>query len=148
MKYEGVYFTNLTNQIDITWGFSKWGNEIHWSGEYWLINMAGHLIKYDGNTFINLGEEAGFKFIDVSIWNGKYWLIGGRGVDNSPKLVKYDGRKFIDLTFEFLIPAQSILEIPPSQVAPTPIQRQLAFIALGIIIALVVIAVVWKKKVK
>jgi len=36
-------------------------------------------------------------------WNGKYWLIGGRdSYSLSPKLVKYSGESFEDLTEKML----------------------------------------------
>lgn len=84
MKYGDGYFTNLTSQIDVTWGFNKWKNDIQWGDDYWLINMGGHLLKYDGNRFIDLGVRDGIKTVDAIGWNGEYWLIGATSRPGAP----------------------------------------------------------------
>lgn len=76
------------------------------NGSYWLISSAlsgeeDRLFKYDGKTWTELSESFHAAVPDIGsggaqslIWNGKYWLIG----DNLGRLVRYDGKKFTDVT--------------------------------------------------
>ncbi len=76
------------------------------NGSYWLISSSlsgeeDRLFKYDGKTWTELSESfraaapsIGLGGAQSLVWNGKYWLIG----DNSGRLVRFDGKKFTDVT--------------------------------------------------
>lgn len=145
MKYGDGYFTNLTDQINVTWGFNKWKNDIQWGSDYWLINMGGHLLKYDGSRFIDVGLREGIKTVDVMAWNGEYWLIGGEKVNDSLVLMKYDGSFFIDLTDEFMRAGQAR---PPSTPSPPPAGYTEAVFAFLILALIAVLVLIWKAKSK
>jgi len=77
-------------------------DKIEWGNRYWLIAKDGQLVKYDGRKLIPIENIPKFETITAVKWNGDYWLIGGRDFDASPKLVKYDGLFFEDLTEKML----------------------------------------------
>jgi len=77
-------------------------DKIEWGDGYWLIAEDGRLVKYDGRVLSQVGDIPEFMSITAIKWNGNYWLIGGRGHTGLPKLVKYDGHSFEDLTEKML----------------------------------------------
>ena len=66
---------------------------------YWLVGTNSGLVKFDGDRVEKIRE--GIIVNDIE-WNGEYWLIGGRGYAGPPKLLRYDGSAFEDLTPELL----------------------------------------------
>jgi hypothetical protein len=73
---------------------------VGWGSKYWLVGTNSGVIKFDGHRVEKIREELIVNDIE---WNGEYWLIGGRdSYSLSPKLVKYSGESFEDLTEKML----------------------------------------------
>jgi hypothetical protein len=94
VKYDGKNFDDLSTFIEE----SRHISDVKWNGKYWLIGGdKGILKKYDG-SFTDLTNEGKFDregSINKIAWNGDYWLITSW---YSPKIKKYDGKTFTDLT--------------------------------------------------
>ncbi len=116
LRYEDGGFTDVTDGIDVTCYPIKCGNDIVWADGHWMINMGGHLLTYDGETFTELMSG-----VAKIVWNGEYWLL----IDSDSSLLRYDGESFTDLTcalrdagtspgrpaWHYLVPALVVLAI-------------------------------------
>ncbi len=103
-SFDGTTWTDLTEQLlsavpnTVTGGLS-----FSWNGSYWLIaHNPGHLVKYDGQTFVDLmpqipNPENNVTIMDME-WNGSYFLFTMLGPANHGRVYKYDGSAFTRLT--------------------------------------------------
>ena len=100
--FDGYNFIDLSGNVPNQQDYILYANA--WNGKYWLVGggyrTRGVLFTYDGHNITNVSKQLesaqpDFGSVQRIVWNGDYWLVGGIGF-----LVKYDGKKFTDLTPE------------------------------------------------
>jgi hypothetical protein len=106
-KYDGLNFVDLTSYLAGSWG-TNYIKAIAFNGSYWLCGgTEGMLNRINANPqaasdFTDLSSNLNFgsNAVNTIFWNASnsIWLIGGGTPGTGPKLSKYNGSSFSDLS--------------------------------------------------